>query len=88
MINVVIFSIILKIKENLHISIDPIIGALVSIDGEEFISDADGKLKFSLVLNGSNYDRLRRLKVFEGDILIAQKDTDFFTETPILIIKD
>lgn len=67
---------------------DPIIGALVSIDGDEFVSDAEGKLKISLILNGSNYDRLRRLEVFEEDILIAQKDIDFFTETPIVIIKD
>lgn len=67
---------------------DPIKGALVSIEGEEFMSDDDGKSRFSLVLNGSSYDRLRRLEVFKGGILIAQKDIDFFTETPILIIGD
>lgn len=65
---------------------EPIKGALVSIEGWESMSDEDGRTRFSLALNGTSYDRLRRLEVFKGGVLIAQKDVDFFTETPIVMI--
>jgi hypothetical protein len=66
---------------------NPIEGALVKIDGETFISDNAGKAKFSLIFNEFNYNKPKAVEVFEGSNLIAQKEIDFFTETPI-IIKD
>jgi len=45
-------------------------------------------VKFSLILNESNYIEPKILEVFEGENLISQKEIDFFTETPIIIIKD
>lgn len=46
------------------------------------------RVKFSLIFNESNYIELKKLEVFEGENLITQKEIDFFTETPIIIIKD
>ena len=62
-------------------------GALVEINGKTFISDNAGKVQFSLILNEFNYDKPKKLEVFEGNNLVAQKEIDFFTETPITIIK-
>jgi len=67
---------------------NPIEGALVKIDGETFISDNAGKAKFSLIFNEFNYNEPKTVEVFEGNNFIAQKEIDFFTETPIVIIKD
>jgi len=67
---------------------NPIGGVLIKIDGKTFISDNAGKIKFSLVLNEFDYNKPKKLEVFEEDNLIAQKEMDFFTETPIIIIKD
>jgi len=61
---------------------------LIKIDGKTFVSDNSGKAKFSLIFNESNYIEPKILEVFEGENLIAQKEIDFFTETPIIIIKD
>ena len=46
------------------------------------------RVKFSLILNESNYIEPKILEVFEGENLISQKGIDFFTETPIIIIKN
>lgn len=67
---------------------NPAKGALIKIDGKTYVSDNAGKVKFSLILNESNYIEPKILEVFEGENLIAQKEIDFFTETPIIIIKD
>jgi uncharacterized protein YuzB (UPF0349 family) len=66
---------------------NPIKGALIKIDGKVFVSDNAGQAKFSLIFNEFNYVGLRKLEVWKGENLIAQKEIDFFTETPI-IIKD
>jgi len=66
---------------------NPIKGALIKIDGKVFVSDNAGQAKFSLIFNEFNYVELRKLEVWKGENLIAQKEIDFFTETPI-IIKD
>ncbi|GAJ24885.1 unnamed protein product, partial [marine sediment metagenome] len=63
-------------------------GALIKIDGKTYVSDNAGKVKFSLILNESNYIEPKILEVFEGENLISQKEIDFFTETPIIIIKN
>ncbi|MBA7694947.1 hypothetical protein ES703_103563 [subsurface metagenome] len=63
-------------------------GALIKIDGNTYVTDNTGKVKFSLILNESNYIEPKKLEVFEGENLISQKEIDFFTETPITIIKD
>ena len=44
--------------------------------------------KFSLIFNESNYIEPKKMEVLEGENLITQKEIDFFTETPIIIIKD
>ena len=62
-------------------------GALVKINGKTFVSDNAGKVQFSLILNEFNYNKAKKLEVFEGNNLVAQKEIDFFTETPIMIIK-
>ena len=63
-------------------------GAFIEIDGNTYVSDKAGKVKFSLILNESNYIEPKKLEVFERENLISQKEIDFFTETPIIIIKD
>jgi len=63
-------------------------GALIKIDGKTYVSDNSGEAKFSLILNESNYVEPKILEVFEGENLISQKEIDFFTETPIIIIKN
>ena len=76
------YDIIIKDK-----NYNPIKGALVKINGKTFISDNEGKARFSLILNESNYNKPKELEVFEGKNLIVQKKIDFFTETPVVIIK-
>jgi len=66
---------------------NPIKGVLIKIDGKIFVSDNAGQAKFSLIFNEFNYVELRKLEVWKGENLIAQKEIDFFTETPI-VIKD
>jgi len=63
-------------------------GALIKINGKTFVSDNTGQAKFSLVFDEFNYIELKSLEVWKGENLIAQKDIDFFTETPVIIIKD
>jgi len=63
-------------------------GALIKINGETFISDDAGQAKFSLVFDEFNYIELKNLEVWQGENLIAQKEIDFFTETPVIIIDD
>ena len=62
-------------------------GALVKINGKTFVSDNAGKVQFSLILNEFNYNKAKKIEVFEGNNLVAQKEIDFFTETHIIIIK-
>ncbi|GAI26946.1 unnamed protein product, partial [marine sediment metagenome] len=66
----------------------PAKGVLIKIDGNTYISDNSGEAKFSLILNESTYIEPKILEVLEGENLISQKEIDFFTETPIIIIKD
>jgi len=63
-------------------------GALIKINGETFISDDAGQAKFSLVFDEFNYIELKNLEVWQGENLIAQKEIDFFTETPVIVIKE
>src|SRR3989344_4005353 len=60
-------------------------GASIRINGQKFIQDNRGNGKFSLIFNESNYNKPTMLEVFKGDNIIAQKEIDFFTETPIII---
>jgi len=76
------YDIIIKDKNDNMIE-----GALVKINGKTFVSDNAGKVQFSLILNEFNYNKAKKLEVFEGNNLVAQKEIDFFTETPIMIIK-
>jgi hypothetical protein len=69
-------------------SSNPIEGTLIKIDGKTFVSDNAGKAKFSSIFNEFNYNEPKNLEVLEGENLITQKEIDFFTETPIIIIKD
>ncbi len=63
-------------------------GALIKINGKTFVSDDTGQAKLSLVFDEFNYIELKNLEVWKGENLIAQKEIDFFTETPVIIIKD
>jgi len=67
---------------------NPIEGALIKINGETFVSDDAGQAKFSLIFNEFNYIEPKRLEMWKGENLIAQKEIDFFTETPVIIIED
>ena len=67
---------------------NPIKGVLIEINGKTFVSDDAGQAKFSLIFNEFNYIEPKKLVVLEGENLIAQKEIDFFTETPVVIIKD
>ena len=66
---------------------NPIEGVLIKIDGKTFVSDNAGKAKFILIFNESNYIEPKKLEALEGEEIIAQKEIDFFAETPVLIIK-
>ena len=65
----------------------PIEGVLVKIEGKEFVSDNTGKVKFSLNLNELNYNESKKLEIVEEGKTIAEREVDFFTETPIVIKK-
>ena len=63
-------------------------GALIKIEGKTFVSDGAGQVKFNLVFNEFNYIELKSLEVWQGENFVAQREIDFFTETPVIIIKD
>lgn len=63
-------------------------GALIKVEGKTFVSGDTGQVKFSLVFDEFNYMELKNLEVWQGENLIAQKEIDFFTETPIMVIKE
>ena len=63
-------------------------GAFIKINGKTFVSDDTGQAKFSLVFNEFNYMKLKNLEVWKGENLITQKKIDFFTETPVIVIKE
>ena len=63
-------------------------GALIKINGKTFVSDDTGQAKFSLVFDEFNYIELKNLEVWKGENLIAQKEIDFFTETPVIVVKE
>ena len=63
---------------------NPVGGLIVKIDGKTFVSDEKGKVVFSLVFDEYNYNRPEKLQIFDGDVLVSQKDIDFFTETPVI----
>jgi len=63
----------------------PIEGALIRIDGKTSASNSAGEAKFSLVFNELNYVKTKHLEVLEGENVVAQKEIDFFTETPIRV---
>jgi hypothetical protein len=67
---------------------NPIKGAVIKIDGNTSISDNAGKARLRLIFNESNYIEPKKLEVLEGENPIVQKEIDFFTETPVIIIKD
>lgn len=62
-------------------------GMVIKIEGNNIAADENGKAKFSLVFNEFNYNKPKKLEVFEENNLIAQKEIDFFTETPIDVTK-
>lgn len=64
---------------------NPLKGVFIKINGHTYITDNTGKAKFSLHFNQYNYNQLKKIEVFIGDKRIAQKDIDFFTDTPIII---
>jgi hypothetical protein len=63
-------------------------GAFIKINGKTFLSDNTGQAKFSLVFDEFNYLELKSLEVWQGENLIAHKEIDFFTETPVLLMKE
>jgi len=63
-------------------------GAFIKIDGKTFVSDNTGQVKFNLVFDEFNYIELKNLEVWQGENLIAHKQIDFFTETPVLLMKE
>lgn len=77
------YDVIIKDKNG-----NPIEGALIKINGKTFVSDNAGQAKLNLIFNEFNYIEPKKLEVWKGKNLIAQKGIDFFTETPIIIIKD
>ena len=66
----------------------PIKGISISIDGKTFLTDDSGKSQFTLIFNDGTYLRPRELKVIERNKITVRREIDFFTETPIIIIKD
>ena len=77
------YDVIIKNKNG-----NPIEGALIKIDGKTFVSDKAGQAKFSLIFNEFNYTEPKKLEVWKGENLIAKKEVDFFTGTPVIIIED
>ncbi len=72
----------------MHKNGNPIEGALIKIDRNTYVSDAAGNTKFNLLFDEANYMETKILEVLEGENLITKKEIDFFTETPVIIVKD
>jgi len=64
---------------------NPLQGALVKIEGQELVSDEEGKAKFILTLNEFNYNKPHMIEITKNDKKLAEKEVDFFTDTPIVI---
>jgi len=68
---------------------NPIEGAVIKINGDPCdVTDETGRADFSLLLDEDNYNAPTDFEVWQGLDLIAQKGVDFFTETPIIVIKE
>ncbi|MFX1255306.1 MAG: hypothetical protein ACFFCZ_27135 [Promethearchaeota archaeon] len=71
----------------LDVDSQPIKGVSMIIDGKRFLTDDSGKAEFTLIFSETNYLKPRELEVMEEDKTIAKYTIDFFTETPIIIIR-
>ncbi len=64
----------------------PIKGMLLRVDGKTILTDDNGKANFPLIFNDTSYIESRELEVIKENKIIAKREIDFFTETPIIII--
>jgi hypothetical protein len=64
---------------------NPLVGILIGIDEKIYVTDSQGKALFSLIFDENNYDQPKNLEISTNGDVIASKEIDFFTETPIVI---
>ncbi|MHA2172110.1 MAG: hypothetical protein ACXAB7_19740 [Candidatus Kariarchaeaceae archaeon] len=64
----------------------PITGISLKIDGKTFLTNDNGKTDFPLIFNETSYIKSKELEVIKETKMIAKREIDFFTETPITII--
>ncbi len=63
----------------------PLSGLTVKINGRIYKTNDQGEVQFSLVHEQDSYKQPRVLEILDGNQLLAGRNIDFFTETPIII---
>ena len=63
----------------------PVPGLVVSINGQNYSTDENGNVVFSLVFDETNYNQPTALTITKQSQILYQEDIDFFTATPIQI---
>jgi hypothetical protein len=64
---------------------NPVSEAVITVDGEVYVTDETGKTTFNIIFNEANYKQPMTLEAWQPGRLIIRQEMDFFTETPILI---
>jgi len=63
----------------------PVSGIVIKVDGQDYVTDGDGKTKFNIIFTETNYNQPTILESWRSGKLIFRQGVDFFTETPIQI---
>jgi hypothetical protein len=63
----------------------PVSGAIIKIDGKEYMTSEAGTAKFSILFDETNYDQLMTLETWLEGTLVRRQGIDFFTQTPIQV---
>jgi len=61
----------------------PVSGAVIKINGKEYMTSEAGTAKFSILYDETNYDLPMTLEAWFGDKAMDREGIDFFSETPI-----
>jgi hypothetical protein len=62
---------------------NPIEGAVVIVGAQFYLTDAEGKTKFDILFDESNYDQPISVIARQSGKMVASQAIDFFAETPV-----
>jgi hypothetical protein len=60
---------------------------MIEVGGRQYKADSNGRVMFSLLFDEKNYKLPTTVMAYDSNLLFTNKSIDFFTETPIKLIK-